>query len=145
MPHGEDLTYSLVTPIATPAAAAAPKVIYVTLHTAIRDALSKEGIATELATTATPRISDACFANPVTDDVLLNGCKIAGAAQRRTRRGFLHQGSIQLPNLPRSFSDRFVRALAPEIENVNYSASLIKRARTLAAERYSREEWQRRW
>src|SRR5439155_4066795 len=36
-----------------------------------------------------------CFANPVHADVMLNGRKIAGAAQRRTRRGLLQQGSIQ--------------------------------------------------
>ncbi len=145
VPHGEDLTYSLVTPIATPAAAAAPKMIYAALHTAIRDALVEENIAAGLAAAAAPKISDACFANPVADDVLLNGRKIAGAAQRRTRQGFLHQGSIQLPNLPQSFSDRFARILAAEIENIIYSPSLINRARTLAAERYGREEWQRRW
>ena len=145
VPHGEDLTYSLVTPIATPAGAAAPKVIYAALHAAIRDALVEENIAAELAAAAAPKISDACFANPVTDDVLLNGRKIAGAAQRRTRQGFLHQGSIQLPNLPPAFSDRFARILAADIENIIYSPNLINRARTLAAERYNREEWQQRW
>src|SRR2546423_1117404 len=41
------------------------------------------------------RYSDNCFANPVRADVLLDGRKIAGAAQRRTTRGLLHQGSIQ--------------------------------------------------
>jgi lipoate-protein ligase A len=120
-------------------------VIYATLHTAIRDALSEHGICAELAAAAGAKVSEACFSNPVIDDLLLNGRKIAGAAQRRTRGGFLHQGSIQLPNLAPSLSDRFARLLGAEIEQVNYSASLIKRAATLTAERYSREDWQRRW
>ena len=145
VPHGEDLTYSLVTPVSISVAAAAPRVIYAALHCAMRKALASHGIVAELATAAASRISDACFANPVTNDVLLNGRKIAGAAQRRTRRGFLHQGSIQLPNLPKSFGDRFASALGTEVEVQNFSASLIARAETLAAEKYSREEWQRRW
>jgi len=36
-----------------------------------------------------------CFANPVPADVMMDGRKIAGAAQRRARRGLLQQGSIQ--------------------------------------------------
>ena len=95
--HGDDLTYSLVTPAAYPASALGPAAIYAALHRAICDALREEGLETELASTAAPKISDACFANPVRDDLMLAGRKIAGAAQRRTRRGFLHQGSIQIP------------------------------------------------
>jgi lipoate---protein ligase len=37
-----------------------------------------------------------CMARPTKYDVVLEGRKIAGAAQRRNKRGFLHQGSIAL-------------------------------------------------
>lgn len=37
-----------------------------------------------------------CMAKPTKYDVMLNGKKIAGAAQRKTRDGLLHQGSISL-------------------------------------------------
>ncbi len=37
-----------------------------------------------------------CMAKPTIYDVMLRGYKIAGAAQRRMRQGFLHQGSISL-------------------------------------------------
>lgn len=37
-----------------------------------------------------------CMAKPTKFDVMLNGRKIAGGAQRRTKQGFLHQGSIAL-------------------------------------------------
>jgi lipoate-protein ligase A len=37
-----------------------------------------------------------CMAKPTKYDVLLQGKKVAGSAQRKTRRGFLHQGSISL-------------------------------------------------
>ena len=114
--HGEDLTYSLVTPATDPASLHGPAAIYAALHGAIRDALRAEGSEAELAAQAAPKISDACFANPVRDDVMLRGRKIAGAAQRRTRGGFLHQGSIQIPDLPASFRERFASGLANQIE-----------------------------
>lgn len=37
-----------------------------------------------------------CMAKPTKYDVMLNGKKVAGAAQRKTRHGLLHQGSISL-------------------------------------------------
>lgn len=37
-----------------------------------------------------------CMAKPTKYDVMINGLKVGGAAQRRTRAGFLHQGSIAL-------------------------------------------------
>ncbi len=37
-----------------------------------------------------------CMARPTKYDVMLSGKKIAGAAQRKTKDGFLHQGTIAL-------------------------------------------------
>jgi lipoate---protein ligase len=37
-----------------------------------------------------------CMAQPTKYDVVWKGCKIAGAAQRQTKHGFLHQGTISL-------------------------------------------------
>jgi lipoate---protein ligase len=37
-----------------------------------------------------------CMAKPTKYDVMLNGKKVGGAAQRRTCHGFLHQGTISL-------------------------------------------------
>lgn len=41
-----------------------------------------------------------CMAKPTIYDVMLGPYKIAGAAQRRTKQGFLHQGSISLAMPP---------------------------------------------
>ncbi|HEY1582935.1 MAG TPA: hypothetical protein VGF73_07545 [Chthoniobacterales bacterium] len=143
--HGEDLTYALVTPASEPAAALGPRKIYAALHAAICDALRKEGREAEMAAEAAPRISDACFANPVRHDVMMAGRKIAGAAQRRTRGGFLHQGSIQLPDLPASFRERFTTALAAEIRCEEMPSSVLERAAILARQKYGSAEWLRRW
>lgn len=37
-----------------------------------------------------------CMARPTQYDVILKGRKIAGAAQRKTKQGYLHQGTISL-------------------------------------------------
>lgn len=48
-----------------------------------------------------------CMAKPTRYDVMLDGRKVGGGAQRRKRQGFLHQGTISLV-LP---SDEFLDAL----------------------------------
>lgn len=47
-----------------------------------------------------------------------NGRKIAGAGQRRTRSGVLHQGVIFLPetDLPSGFPSQLAQALAREVQ-----------------------------
>lgn len=37
-----------------------------------------------------------CMAHPTEFDILCNGVKVGGAAQRRTKSGLLHQGSVSL-------------------------------------------------
>ena len=143
--HGADLTYALVTPATDPASSQGPPAIYAALHGAIRDALQAEGREAELAAGAAPKISEACFANPVRDDVMLLGHKIAGAAQRRTRGGFLHQGSIQLPNLSESFRERFASGFAEQIERAEIPPRVLERGAELAAEKYGTGDWLRRW
>lgn len=44
-----------------------------------------------------------CMAKPTQYDIMLKGRKIGGAAQRRTKQGFLHQGSISLAPPPNDF------------------------------------------
>ena len=143
--HGEDLTYSLVTPAGDAAAALDPGGIYGALHRTIRDALRFEGREVELATDEAPKISDACFANPVRHDLLWRGRKIAGAAQRRTRRGFLHQGSIQISDLSLAFRERFAVNLASRIQKAEISPAVRERAAELAEGKYATAEWLRRW
>src|SRR5262249_12094411 len=44
-----------------------------------------------------------CMAMPTKYDVMIQGKKIGGAAQRKTRHGFLHQGSISIGFLPETY------------------------------------------
>ena len=42
-----------------------------------------------------------CMAKPTQYDLMIQGKKVGGAAQRRTKKGFLHQGSLSLFPPPR--------------------------------------------
>ncbi len=145
VPHGEDLTYSLITPATDRAARLSPSAIYVALHTAMREALQFEGKEAELLNDSAPKISDACFANPVCNDLMWQGRKIAGAAQRRTGRGFLHQGSIQLQDLSALFPERLAAALADKVCPAEIAPVTLARATQLVAEKYAAPEWLHRW
>jgi lipoate-protein ligase A len=147
--HGEDLTYSLVIPASDAAFAESSPTIYERVHEAICAALRATGHGAVVAAIAGrgAGISDAgynCFANPVRADVLLGGRKIAGAAQRRTRRGLLHQGSIQGIQLPADLAPHFADRLANESRTRSIESSILERADTLAAQKYGTEAWLRR-
>ena len=142
--HGNDLTYSLVIPAGCRSFALTPGAIYATVHQAIRDVLLAEGKAALIATSARPKISEACFANTVVADVLLGENKVAGAAQRRTRLGLLQQGSIQVPQLAASFAGNFARALCSANHIRNLPSDLIRRAQEIEEVKYATEQWLQR-
>jgi len=75
---------------------------YALVNRVVQEVVAQEFV--KGATTLTPMDSDAlsaecshfCMARPTKYDVMLEGRKIAGAAQRKTKDGFLHQGTIAL-------------------------------------------------
>jgi len=156
--HGEDLTYSLVIPTSDTAFAESSTSIYEKIHQALCDALSEIGQRAVVAgvvdsdpgsaTVATRTgISDAgysCFANPVRADVMIDGRKIAGAAQRRTRRGLLQQGSIQGIDLETDLAQRFARELSTDRRERKVDEEILNRAREVAEQKYGAESWLRK-
>jgi lipoate-protein ligase A len=156
--HGEDLTYSLVIPSRDTAFSESSTSIYERVHQALCDALSETGQPAVVAAgadrgqdsatvAARTGISDAgysCFANPVRADVMIDGRKIAGAAQRRTRDGLLQQGSIQGIEFGNSLTEQFARALSTNRCERKVDEKILNRARELAEQRYGAESWLRK-
>lgn len=142
--HGNDLTYSLVIPAADTAFSESAMSIYEKIHDALRAVLAASGQNVELAATAVSKISDSCFANAVRADVLSNGRKVAGAAQRRTRRGLLQQGSIQGIDLTKNFADQFASELCSKCYPKTLDERLIERADVIAEQKYSATSWLQR-
>ncbi|MGA3171513.1 MAG: hypothetical protein ABSE62_10915 [Chthoniobacteraceae bacterium] len=135
--HGEDLTYSVL----VPRAGGVPADSYASVHGALCAALSDAGIPACAASSSAPRISQSCFENPVLHDVMASGKKVAGAAQRRTRLGLLHQGSIQGQDLclPYAFGAAFAAHLAATVHL--HSFDVTAAAAKLAREKYAAAAW----
>lgn len=144
VPHGDDLTYSVIIPRSHPFFGRSSLEIYGSLHEGIRLALEANHIAATLADAAAQRISDDCFANPVRADVISDNRKIAGAAHRRSRAGLLHQGSIQRSDLPDRFRENFARILADRFEKKALPPGTLDHAAEIAAAKYASPAWLRR-
>jgi lipoyl(octanoyl) transferase len=154
--HGDDLTYSIVIPASDPAFSDSTMSIYEKVHRAVCDALRENGKRAELIPGAAVsdrrlgsalrerRYSEQCFTKPVRADVLLNGQKIAGAAQRRTRRGLLQQGSIQNVDLALAFAKNVAAELSQNCVERAIDRQLIERAQQIAGEKYATPSWLRR-
>lgn len=98
--HRHDLTYTLFVPKTHQWTKLSRLDCYLCLHKIVHQALIHDGINAQLIAEETGD-GPSCFQHPVPGDIVdpLTGKKLAGAAQRRTRHGLLHQGSIVAPGL----------------------------------------------
>ena len=154
--HGDDLTYSIVIPAGDPVFGESSMSIYEKIHCALRNALAANGGGVELAAMGRdaalrrPRTAqravptNMCFANAVRADVMIDGRKIAGAAQRRTRAGLLQQGSIQGVDLGNGLAERFAKELSHNREMRSLRDRVQNRAEEIAARKYATEDWLRK-
>ena len=150
--HGDDLTYSIVLRSSDPAFRESSMTIYEKIHRALADTLNGIGEQAVVAgggdaggvsatNTAVTASGDNCFANPVPADVMVDGRKVAGAAQRRTRRGLLQQGSIQGVAVTTDFAQRFARSLSANRSQFRIDEEILKRARELVEQKYGSDSW----
>ena len=147
--HAHDVTYTVVLPRAHPWMQLSAPASYEQIHLGVQAALAACGVASELTPTASTAESEACFQKPVRFDIVAADAKLSGAAQRRTREGLLHQGSILLPepvrngDLRRIFARAFARRLELEMKPGNLTELEEARATLLDRDRYSTDSWNR--
>ena len=99
--HHHELTYclALVTQLS-------PALVLRAIHEIIAETLCSAGIPAMLAETVQRDDTPLCFRHIVEEDVVCNGVKIAGSAQRKQRQHLLQHGAILLerseytPELP---------------------------------------------
>ena len=150
--HGDDLTYSIVIPASDPVFNESSIAIYEKIHRALCHALAghNQGAELNVATLNNRRTGDRhslhndCFGNPVRADVMMNGRKIAGAAQRRTHRGLLQQGSIQGFTMNCDLASKFAQALSLNCNDFEVSERIFQRAQEIAQQKYGTESWLRK-
>jgi lipoate-protein ligase A len=141
VPHGRDLTYSLIVPAGHAFAARSPREVYRAVHETIGALLTGSGENAALATAPAGGGTGVCFESPAEFDLLSRGRKIAGAALRRTRHGLLLQGSIQeLPALE-SWRPRLASAFAAQVLSGECTPAQLAAAHALAEEKYATREW----
>jgi len=145
--HAYDITYTIVLPRAHPWMELSAPESYCLVHRGVQAALAACGIESDLTPSAQAEESEACFQKPVRFDILAAGRKVSGAAQRRTREGLLHQGSILLPDparngdLRRAFARAFAARLELVLEPGELTPSEAARASVLERDRYATEDW----
>ena len=143
--HGEDVTYTLIVPAAHGFMTRSARESYRAIHECLAGTLRGAGVETSLVASAAAKVSPGCFENPVEADLLAGSRKIAGAAQRRTRWGLLHQGSVQGVGPAENLVARMGRAFADEVVRRSLSGEEIAEAQLLAGEKYGCEAWLRRF
>jgi len=93
--HRDDLTYTIVVPRTSRLAGLKGSGSYRVVHEALAEALKEAGMEVGIVKEDALVRSPVCFEKPVAWDILDEaGRKVAGAGQRRTRSGLLHQGSV---------------------------------------------------
>lgn len=145
--HRADWTVSLIIPAGFPLAGLRGAESYRIIHAALAVALRDEEIDARLSTGNEETGAAACFENPVSHDLIdAAGRKLAGAGQRRTKRGLLHQGSVTgvcSPELSAKRGLAMAAAMCRHWQSCEFHPPEDEIARKVR-ERYALEAWTER-
>jgi lipoate-protein ligase A len=147
--HGADVTYTLIVPREAAFLKYRALESYRLIHEQIARWLATRGLEVTVTPVAASETSGACFASHVQYDIIAGGTKLAGAAQRRTRWGLLHQGSILGANRSESSSStlsivdpvELAKWFAADLHSLPISTEWINSAHELAREKYATDAW----
>jgi lipoate-protein ligase A len=140
VPHDADWTYSLAFAAGHEWHGLRAEESYQRTHEWIRTAFAQLDVETELAPCCKKSAPGQCFVGHEKADLLWQGRKIAGAAQRRTLGGLLIQGSVQPPpvGLRRADWEKAMRDVAGVTWRAfQPDAALRARVEMLVAQKYS--------
>lgn len=153
--HDYDFTYSVVFPAGHWLTGLDRLRSYGWLNRSVQQALVSLGIAAELADAniagTVERATMVCFVNPTRYDLLFQGRKIAGSAQRRTAQGILHQGSLHFggplpferPAMAQALQKSLSEVMAVQCVPCNPmdDAEFAQQFRQLVDEKYATAAW----
>jgi lipoate-protein ligase A len=141
--HDHDTTYTVVAPPGHALYKLSTSDAYCLLHRAVLVALR---LRAEIAASQlrSPTGQYECFQNPVHGDVVADGQKLAGGAQRRAKWGMLHQGSIAASVSVEQLMEGFREVLNAEFAAYELTPAESDLAGRQAVEKYSTEAWNKR-
>ena len=144
VPHDADWTYCAAFPPGHEWHGLKAEESYRRIHDWVRLAFAALGIESELAPCCRKSLPGQCFVGHEKYDLLWQGKKIAGAAQRRNQSGLLIQGSVQPPPVPVARADwecAMQSAAAKEFgvhwQTLSPDETLLAEVERLRAEKYS--------
>lgn len=142
--HRADWTYTVVAPQGEALAGWRGAESYRRIHAVLGETLLAEKIEVHASDGGEETGAALCFENPVSHDLVgADGRKIAGAGQRRSRLGLLHQGSVAVgcsEAKSRERAEEFASRIARDWEIFQVQPDL-REIRERAAARYARREW----
>ncbi|MBF0349575.1 MAG: lipoate--protein ligase family protein [SAR324 cluster bacterium] len=132
--HGQDITYSVIGSVKDPMLGGGILQTYRTISQGLFNFFQSLGLSLEIQPHSTRDLarSAVCFEMPSAFELLINGKKIVGSAQRQTTTAFLQHGTIPLNSQIEPLSHLFLKAdpnkLSQEItslesENVLHGAT----------------------
>ena len=147
--HGKDLTFTIVVPPAHAIHEMRGAEGYRAIHEMIVRGLNRAGIQCALSGEKPASAMGACFELPVTHDIMVGPKKIAGGAQRRTKFGLLHQGSLLLPPSQRQplteLASSLRAGLGVSCSETRLTETELATAKRLASSKYSTPAWNRKF
>ncbi len=142
--HRADWTYTVVAPQGEPLAGWRGAESYRRIHAALAETLAAERIHVRSSEGGEETGAALCFENPVSHDLVgADGRKLAGAGQRRSRLGLLHQGSVAVgcsEAKSRERSEDFANRISGDWEICRIRPDAGEITRRVAA-RYALHEW----
>jgi lipoate-protein ligase A len=141
--HRLDLTYSLSIPRGHPLEQQRGNTSYAVIHQALVKSMQACGVECELTKGGSDSKDRACFVKPVPFDIIgSRGQKLAGAGQKRSRYGLLHQGSVQGVTDSEAWQNALIQSLATNVKEKDITelgdVSKVVRAR------YGNSAWTRK-
>jgi lipoate-protein ligase A len=151
--HDHDFTYSVAVPAEHWLTGLDRTMSYDWINRSVQNGLHRLQLLADLADQEiaghVDRSSMVCFTNPTKYDLLMGEKKIAGSAQRRTRDGILHQGSLHfggpLPigrdQLAEALVSGFVATMNLQCDPFEPDEELLVLADQLARDKYAASDW----
>lgn len=141
--HRSDWTYTLAIPRQESLSELKGGESYRLIHEALAQAMTDEGHPCRLSNERTIARGGECFVQAVEYDLLdAEDGKLAGAGQRRTTEGLLHQGSLARP-MGGGFGRVFAARLANQVRDMDIEPERPG-IEALVAGRYAAEDWRDR-
>ena len=140
--HLKDTTYTVIVPPVHAFSIMATMDAYWLLHRAVAASFEARPDL-HVAEVHSPQGQYECFQKPVHGDVVTDGRKLAGGAQRRTKSGMLHQGSIDAKISAEQLKRGFREALGIDFEGYEVTDAERTVAEKLVVNKYATDAWNR--